>query len=84
MESLKKICASEGLEAHSPRSTFQHAYALKLIDDETTWLEMMESRNLSPHTYRFPIAHAVYTQCHRYLPVMQAVYAGIADRFGLK
>lgn len=33
------------------RDTFREAFSLGLIEDGDIWMEMIESRNLTPHTY---------------------------------
>lgn len=81
---LKKICQEEGLEANSPRSVFQQAYAAKLIDDERVWLEMIEDRNLTSHTYRQPVADEIYGHCEKYSKVMINTYEKLQTRFGLR
>lgn len=81
---LKKICYEEGVEVNSPRATFQQAYAMKLIDDEQVWLEIMESRNLTAHIYKQPTANAIYGQCKLYLPVMEAAYGSLKKRYKLE
>lgn len=80
---LKKICASEGIEVNSPKATLQQAYAIKLIDQEQIWLEMMENRNLTSHTYKQPTANLIYTNCTKYLPVMIANYDKIKQKYKL-
>jgi nucleotidyltransferase substrate binding protein (TIGR01987 family) len=78
---LKKICHNEGIEVNSPRATFQQAYAMKLIDNEQAWLEMMENRNLTSHTYKQPVANAIYEHCKNYLPVMENDYINIKNKY---
>ena len=78
---LKKICYEEGAEANSPRTTFKEAYAMKLIDDEQTWLSIMESRNLTSHTYKPAAANEIYRNLKIYLPVMQQTYDKIKAKY---
>ncbi|MBP6985386.1 MAG: HI0074 family nucleotidyltransferase substrate-binding subunit [Alphaproteobacteria bacterium] len=80
---LKKICLQEGVEVNSPRATLQQAYAIKLIDDENFWLEMMENRNLTSHTYRQSAANEIYRKCKTYLPIYQQTYLSLKKRYGL-
>ncbi len=78
---LKKICYQEGIEVQSPRATFQQSFALKLIDDETVWLKMMENRNLTSHTYKQPTANMIYNECKTYLPIMMKSYASLQQKY---
>jgi nucleotidyltransferase substrate binding protein (TIGR01987 family) len=80
---FKKICLAEGREVNSPRSALQQAYAIGLINHEQVWLEIMEDRNLTSHTYKQPTANLIYTHCQQYLPVMQTTYKNIEKRFQL-
>lgn len=78
---LKKICYQEGIEVQSPRATFQQSFALKLIDDETVWLKMMENRNLTSHTYKQPTANMIYDECKTYLPIMMKSYTSLQQKY---
>jgi len=48
---MKDYLVSEGYEVKSPRETIKQAYQYGLIEDGTLWLEALEKRNLSAHTY---------------------------------
>lgn len=80
---FKKICFAEGREVNSPRSALQQAYVIGLIHHEQIWLEIMEDRNLTSHTYKQPTANLIYTHCQQYLPLMQTTYKNIEKRFQL-
>ena len=80
---LKKICLNEGFEVNSPRSALQKAYALKLIDDEEIWLDMIEDRNLTSHTYKQPTAKAVVGHFALYAKVMRKSYDSLKDNYKL-
>ena len=53
---LKAYLESEGHETSTARSVFKTAYQLGIIDNENAWLEMIENRNLSVHTYNKALA----------------------------
>lgn len=80
---LKKISEEAGYSVNSPKSTLQKAYAMQLIDDEDFWLDMMEDRNLTSHTYRYNLAQEVYNHIKLYYPVMNETYKSIKDKFKL-
>jgi len=80
---LKKVCLSLGVATNSPRSTLQQAYEMQLIDQETLWLEIMDSRNLTSHVYREPMARMIYENCKRYCKVMVKNYQDLKARFKL-
>lgn len=50
-KTIKRYLDYEGMETMGPRSTIKAAFAQGLINDETTWLEMLERRNFSSHVY---------------------------------
>lgn len=78
---LKKICESEGIFPNSPKQTLQESFAMKLIDEEQTWLRMMEDRNRTSHTYHQALAHTVYTNVKTYYPTMRATFVAIGKRY---
>lgn len=51
-KAIKRVLSMLGLEdAKSPRACFKEAYAQGFIKDQDIWLDMIEMRNLSAHTY---------------------------------
>lgn len=44
------------IDCNSPRDCMKMAFKTHLIQDETTWIEMLENRNLTTHTYNIEIA----------------------------
>ena len=58
---LLKACLSyEGVEANSPRSSIREGFKAGLLPDAEIWLEMLEARNLSAHTYDEKTAMKIY------------------------
>ena len=64
-----------GVRAVSPRQVFKEAFALSIIDEELTFVEMIESRNTLSHTYNEEQAAKIYVKCADYLKVMNSVLA---------
>ena len=64
-----------GVRAVSPRQVFKEAFALSIIDDELTFVEMIESRNTLSHTYNEEQAAKIYLKCEAYLEAMKNVLA---------
>lgn len=50
-KAIKRYLDFTGISCTNPRSCFKEAFSQGLIEDESTWLEMIETRNLSSHTY---------------------------------
>ncbi len=57
---MKAVLEYEGSEVNSPRSTIREAWKQGLIADAEAWLDMMEKRNLSSHTYDENVAREIY------------------------
>ena len=62
-----------GVRAVSPRQVFKEAFALSIIDEELTFVEMIESRNTLSHTYNEEQAAKIYVKCADYLKAMKNV-----------
>jgi len=48
---FKAYLADRGTLSTTPKDTLSKAYQQDLISDEQTWLDIIEDRNLSVHTY---------------------------------
>ncbi|BCW93214.1 MAG: nucleotidyltransferase [Thermoanaerobaculum sp.] len=57
---LQTYLEREGLEARSPRSAIRGAFQVGLLPDDAQWLEMLELRNLTSHTYDEALAEKIY------------------------
>ena len=69
---LKKVLMdSEGVEVLSPKKALQFAYKIGWIEDEQAWLNMLNNRNLTSHTYREDFAQEIYSQLPQHLKNMQ-------------
>ena len=64
-----------GLRAVSPRQVFKEAFALSIIDEELTFVEMIESRNTLSDTCNEEQAAKIYLKCADYLKAMNSVLA---------
>ena len=64
-----------GVRAVSPRQVFKEAFALSIIGEEVTFVEMIESRNTLSHTYNEEQAVKIYVKCGGYLKAMKNVLA---------
>lgn len=58
---MKSYLEYEGLAAgDSPRSVFKEAFAAGLISAGEVWIDMIDARNLTVHTYNEKIAKKIY------------------------
>jgi len=59
------------LKVYSPRDSIKGAFQVGLIPDDTKWLEMLETRNLTSHIYNEKMAETVYSRLRDYLPLLK-------------
>ncbi|TBH21285.1 DUF86 domain-containing protein [Thermus thermamylovorans] len=58
---LKLYLEREGLEARSPRAAIRGVFQVGLLPEDPGWLEMLELRNLTSHTYDEALAERIYS-----------------------
>ena len=59
-KSIKQILRLKGDDCLSPRDCIKKAYKYGWIKEEDSYLELLECRNLTVHTYNFKVATKVY------------------------
>ena len=70
---MKAVLEYEGIEANSPRSSIREGWKQGLISDAEAWLDMMEKRNLSSHTYDENAAREIYREVEeRYADLLES------------
>lgn len=57
---IKAYLEKEGIICNSPRKCFKEAYKLGIIENEDIWLEMIDDRNLTVHTYDDKTSRAIF------------------------
>jgi nucleotidyltransferase substrate binding protein (TIGR01987 family) len=70
-KSIKLYAKSQGLECFSPRGCFKVAVQLKLIENDSLWVEMIEDRNISTHVYSEKMADDIYLKLNKYLNLFE-------------
>jgi nucleotidyltransferase substrate binding protein (TIGR01987 family) len=73
---LKDLLEAQGFtEVRSPRGTFKKAFEIGLISEGHTWLELLNDRNLTAHTYDDIKATEVERLIHhKYFPILKSLY----------
>ena len=56
-KTLKRLLEVLGHDAPSAREVFKMAYKVDLLSDEDLWLEILDARNLTSHTYNKKVAN---------------------------
>lgn len=64
---VQKFLREQEIICRSPKECLKEAFKFGLIEDDPRWLEMMEDRNLTAHTYNETTAEEVYERLPNYL-----------------
>lgn len=71
-KTLKDYIEYEGIKTDTPRETIKTAFLRNIISDGDSWIEMMEARNKTSHTYREELANSVAQEIiNRYIPLLK-------------
>lgn len=62
---LQSYLELEGLEARSPRAAIRAAFQVGLLSDDPGWLDILELRNLTSHTYDKALAKSSTPHCRQ-------------------
>lgn len=77
---LKAILEYKGINVQYPKDVLKEAYQGDLIDHETVWLNMMQDRNLTSHTYDENLADKIYQHIQSYVPVFRVTFDTLAQQ----
>lgn len=70
----KVVSAQLGLpDCHSPKACLRQAFTQGWIEDEATWLEMLDARNRMAHTYDVRKALEIYDALPRFHAALRAL-----------
>jgi nucleotidyltransferase substrate binding protein (TIGR01987 family) len=68
------LSLSKGIDPKFPKPIFQEAFRAGWIHDEQLWLDMLNDRNNTSHTYDEKLALAIYRRIRdRYFPELQRI-----------
>jgi nucleotidyltransferase substrate binding protein (TIGR01987 family) len=72
---LKDYEEAEGILVKSPREAIKQGFQMGIIDRGQDWIEALQDRNLTTHTYNEKTAIAVEASIrHRYFPLLLDLY----------
>jgi len=80
-KTLKAFLEEQGITVYSPRDSFKGAFQTGLIDEEPTWLETIELRNLTTHTYNESTAEEIYDALPRILVLYKKLLESLKARY---
>jgi len=73
---LKDYLEQEGFNVKTPRQVLKQAFQIEIIDDGEVWLNALNDRNLTVHTYEDKIAAKVEkTICTEYYPAIVKLHS---------
>jgi nucleotidyltransferase substrate binding protein (TIGR01987 family) len=78
---LKKLVMAKGTEVVFPKDVLRAAYAGHLIDDENAWIDMLDDRNMTSHTYNEELADEIYERIKVYCPVLRKTFEKLKKQF---
>ena len=79
-KAIQSAARLEGQDCASPRSAFSVAWRNGWSSDETAWLDMLDERNKTSHTYREPMAKEVFANLPKYLPHLDQLHQALVTR----
>lgn len=81
-KTLKRALEFEGKPTRTPREALKEAYTVSWLDDETTWLDMLQCRNDTSHLYLDPsLVDATYERIRGYCPEMRRMLTFLENRY---
>ena len=79
-KAIQAVCRLEGQDCASPRAAFSTAWRNGWSFDETAWLDMLDERNKTSHTYREAMAKEVFDNLPRYLTHFDRLHQALVTR----
>lgn len=67
-KAVQAVARLEGQPCHSPRAAVSTAWQNGWVTDEAAWLDMLDARNKTSHTYRAAVAREVFDSLSGHLP----------------
>lgn len=72
------LAREEGLDAYSPREALRTAHRLGWLAGDELWLDMLDARNRTSHTYHEATAEAIYQRLPAYATALRALHSSLA------
>lgn len=75
---MKDYLFEQGFTVNSPREAIKQAYQSDIIDNGQEWIDALEDRNLTTHTYDESIADKVVSAIRKsYFPILNELYSSL-------
>lgn len=72
-KSTQKFLRNQAIVCRSPKECLEEAFKFGLIEDDPKWLEMLQDRNLTAHTYDERTAEEVFHRLPKYLNFLNSL-----------
>lgn len=69
----------KGIVVNSPKEVFKESYTQAIIEYDTFWLEIVDMRNLTSHTYKEELAEKIYQELPKVLSYLKILQEKIAS-----
>jgi nucleotidyltransferase substrate binding protein (TIGR01987 family) len=80
-KTVKDYLEAEGYQVKTPRETLKQAFQIEVLEDGHAWMEALEDRNLTAHTYDEATSLLVETKIRRhYLPALARLHHYLQER----
>jgi len=66
-KSLQEFFKEKGIICRSPKDCFKQAFSYGLIENEDIWINIIQDRNLTTHTYQEELAKEIYLKIKEYV-----------------
>jgi nucleotidyltransferase substrate binding protein (TIGR01987 family) len=78
-KAMKALVAlnAPSVDANTARSAIKAAFAAGWIDDEAGWLDLLDMRNATSHTYKESVARDIYRRIGLRAPMMRRALPGL-------
>lgn len=79
-KSVQKFLRTEAIICRSPKQCLKDAFSFGLIEDDKKWIQMIEDRNLTAHTYNEETAQEVFKRLPLYLPLFRQLFRSLQEK----
>lgn len=79
---MKDYLEAEGFQVKSPKEAIKQAFQAELVEDGQVWMEALEDRNLTAHTYDEATAIEITERIKvNYFPALQNFHTKMQDKY---
>lgn len=80
-KTIKDYLEYEGIKVDTPRETLKTAFLRNIITDGQTWIDMLETRNKTSHTYNEEFAKYIANAIiNEYMPLFKSLELTFAGK----